>query len=111
VEACLRNPGRSARVLKEYDAAMERARASFTWFIYRIREPAMRNLFMSPRNWFRMEEAVLSLLAGDMFGGWRIRSRLYMFRGIYYITKLAHLRHRVRAPRKLGGQASVEAAG
>jgi hypothetical protein len=34
-----------------------------------------------------------------------------MFRGIYYITKLAHLRHRVRAPRKLSGQASVEAAG
>ena len=33
----------------------------------------MRNLFMSPRNWFRMEEAVLSLLAGGIFDGWPIR--------------------------------------
>jgi flavin-dependent dehydrogenase len=110
VEACLRNPACAPRVLRQYDTAMQRARASFTWFIYRIREPAMRNLFMSPRNIFRMEEAVLSLLAGDMLGGWRIRSRLYMFRAIYYITKLAHLRHRLRAPRKLP-ETSVEAAG
>ena len=53
---------------------MTRQRATlleaFTWFIYRIREPAMRNLFMSPRNWFRMEEAVLSLLAGGIVDGW-----------------------------------------
>ncbi len=111
VEACLRKPAQAPRVLKRYDAAMERTRSSFTWFIYRIREPAMRNLFMSPRNWFRMEEAVLSLLAGDMSGGWRVRARLYMFRGIYYITKLAHLRHRVRAPQKRGADAPAEAIG
>jgi hypothetical protein len=75
--------------------------SSITWFIYRIREPAMRNLFMSPRNWLRMEEAILSLLAGDIFGGWAIRSRLYLFRAIYYITKFSHLRHRLRAPAKM----------
>jgi hypothetical protein len=45
-----------------------------------------------------MEEAVLSLLAGDFFGGWQVRSRLYLFQAIYYITKFAHLRHRLRAP-------------
>jgi flavin-dependent dehydrogenase len=111
VEACLKKPARAAKILKNYDAAMERTRSAFTWFIYRIREPAMRNLFMSPRNWFRMEEAVLSLLAGDMEGGWRVRSRLYMFRGIYYITKLAHLRHRVRAPRKVSAKTAVEVLG
>jgi hypothetical protein len=56
----------------------------------------MRNLFMSPRNWFRMEEAVLSLLAGDIFAAPAVRWRLLVFKAIYYITKMSHLRHRVR---------------
>ena len=96
VDACLSKPHHAAGVLKRYDAMTRQALNSFTWFIYRIREPAMRNLFMSPRNWFRMEEAVLSLLAGGIFDGWPIRLRLYMFRAVYYATKLSHLRFRMR---------------
>jgi len=102
VDECLRKPQRAARVLKKYDAATRGALGAFTWFIYRIREPAMRNLFMSPRNWFRMEEAVLSLLAGGIFDGWAIRSRLYVFRLFYYITKLALMRHRVAGAPQTG---------
>jgi len=102
VETCLRKPQKAAQALRRYEAATRQSLKSFSWFIYRIREPAMRNLFMSPRNWFRMEEAVLSLLSGDVFGGWQVRSRLYMFRAIYYITKFAHLRHRLRAPATVG---------
>jgi hypothetical protein len=95
VEECLGRPARAARALRHYDAQARNILGSFTWFIYRIREPAMRNLFMSPRNWFRMEEAVLSLLAGGIFDGWAIKSRLYVFRLFYYITKLAQMRFRV----------------
>jgi len=109
VDACLRAPEKSRRALARYDAATQRALGNFTWFIYRIREPAMRNLFMSPRNWFRMEEAVLSLLAGELSGGWLVRSRLYMFRVIYYITKLAHLRFHFGAPPKLAAGAPAAA--
>lgn len=102
VEKCLSAPRRAPAVLKHYDAAVRNMMGSFTWFIYRIREPAMRNLFMSPRNMFRVEEAVLSLLAGGIFDGWPVRLRLYMFRGIYYATKFAHLRFRLaRAPREV----------
>jgi flavin-dependent dehydrogenase len=110
VETCLRKPHKAAQALRRYEAATRDSLKSFSWFIYRIREPAMRNLFMSPRNWFRMEEAVLSLLSGDVFGGWQVRSRLYMFRAIYYITKFAHLRHRLRAPAQVSPQAP-DAAG
>jgi flavin-dependent dehydrogenase len=92
VDVCLSHPKRAARALKRYDAATHYALNAFCWFVYRIREPAMRNLFMSPRNWFRMEDAILSLLAGGIFDGWPIRLRLYMFRTIYYITKFTHLR-------------------
>ena len=102
VDACLRAPHQAERVLRRYDAATRKALGAFTWFIYRISEPAMRNLFMSPRNVFRMEEAVLSLLAGGIFEGGQVRARLYLFKALYYITKFAHLQKRVfarRAPR------------
>ena len=32
---------------------------NFSWFIYRMTSPAIRELFMNPRNYFRMQEAVL----------------------------------------------------
>ncbi|MBU6506492.1 MAG: tryptophan 7-halogenase [Alphaproteobacteria bacterium] len=101
IEKCLRNPQRSQQALKRYNAATRRALSAFTWFIYRIREPAMRNLFMSPRNWFRIEEAVLSLLAGDIFDGSPVRARLLIFKAIFYVTKFSHLRHRIPAWRRL----------
>ena len=110
VDACLRSPARARRILGRYDAATRRALGAFTWFIYRIREPAMRNLFMSPRNWFRVEEAVLALLAGDIFVGRSVRARLYVFRIIFYITKLSHLRHRIPAWRKRWPDARAAAA-
>ena len=107
VETCLRKPGQSARALRDYDATVMRALGSIIWFIYRIRDPAMRDLFMSPRNWFRMEEAILSLLAGDIFGGWAIRSRLALFRAIFYATKLSH---RLRGNRALPASRSRQPA-
>jgi flavin-dependent dehydrogenase len=100
VDGCLRAPRKAARLLRRYDARTRRALGAFTWFIYRIREPAMRNLFMSPRNMFRVEEAVLSLLAGSVADGWSVRGRLYIFRAIYYVTKLAHLRFWVTGDRR-----------
>jgi flavin-dependent dehydrogenase len=95
VRGCLAAPAKSAKLLRRYEARTRGAANAFTWFIYRIREPAMRNLFMSPRNMFRVEEAVLALLAGGIFDGWSLRFRLYIFRMIYYVTKLSHLRFRL----------------
>ena len=109
VEAALATPARAARALRHYDAAVSRALGSFSWFIYRIREPAMRNLFMSPRNFLRMEEAVLALRAGDISNRWPIRIRLTLFRALYYVTKFAHLRFRL-APRQTQREAVVELA-
>jgi hypothetical protein len=45
----------------------------------------MRDLFMEPRNFFRMREAVLSLLSGDVFDHSPIRARLLLFKAVYYI--------------------------
>ena len=111
VEACLRKPEQAARALRGYDTSVKRAIGSITWFIYRIREPAMRHLFMAPRNVFRVEEAVLSLLAGDIFGGWAVRSRLMIFRAIFYATKLSHRLRAMRAPRAARATVVAKVAG
>ena len=50
--------------------------------------PAMRKLFMAPRNHLRMQEALLSLLAGDLFRGTPIHWSLRAFKAVYYATTL-----------------------
>ena len=57
--------------------------------------PAMRDMFMGPRNIFRVKEALLSVLAGDVFGTTPIRGRLLVFKGLYYATSLLNFRRTV----------------
>ena len=56
---------------------------SFSWFIYRFTTPAMRDLFENPRNDWQVEQAVVSMLAGDGDEQPRIRRRLAIFKAIY----------------------------
>ena len=111
VEACLREPQRAERILERYEAAARRGLATFTWYIYRIRSPVFRNIFMSPRNRFRIEEAVLSLLAGDVFGRSPIGWRLVAFKLIYYAMSATYLVHRIkdRLMRRRGNEIAAAA--
>ena len=59
----------------------------------------MRNLFMAPRNVLRMKEALLSLLAGDIFGTTPIWASLHAFKVVYYVMRLAHPRTSLAALR------------
>jgi hypothetical protein len=61
---------------------------AFSWFIYRVTNPTLRNMFMEPRNFFRVKEALLSVLAGDLFGNTRIGGPLLIFKGFYYVTSI-----------------------
>jgi flavin-dependent dehydrogenase len=84
VMTCLDQPQKSAQALKQFERDVRQGLGSFTWFIYRMTSPVIRNLFMAPRNFFRMEEAVLSLLAGDISPTSPIRPRLALFKALYY---------------------------
>ena len=64
----------------------------FSWFIYRVTNPTMRDLFMAPSERLGIKSAVISVLAGDLFGRTRFKRGLYLFRGLYYIFSIAHLR-------------------
>ena len=78
--------------LRKYEKTIRGGLKTFSWFIYRITTPALRKMFMSPRNWFRMEEAILSLLAADIFRRTPLRRPLFIFKVIYYTSSIINWR-------------------
>ena len=97
VDTCLRHPQRAAASLKQFDHAMRLGPKAFSWFIYRVTNPTMRNMFMQPRNIFRVKEALLSVLAGDVFGKTPIHRPLLLFKGLYYAASLRNFRSTLTA--------------
>jgi flavin-dependent dehydrogenase len=92
IDACLSRPAESAAALQAFDRAMKHGPEVFSWFIYRITNPTMRDIFMAPRNIFRVKEALLSVLAGDIFGTTPIWRGLRIFKVIYYLSFLGNFR-------------------
>lgn len=97
VDTCLRQPERAGAALKKFDRTMRHGPRVFSWFIYRITTPAMRDMFMHPRNVMRVKEALLSVLAGDIYGNAPIWTSLRLFKGLYYTFSLLSLRRSLRA--------------
>jgi len=97
VEACLRNPTRAAELKRNFEKSANHALRHFSWFIYRMTRPAMLALFMAPANRFRIQEAILSLLSGDLYRGTPIYRSLFAFKAIYYVTSAFKLRQTIRA--------------
>jgi len=64
----------------------------FSWFIYRVTNPTMRDLFMGPSDVLKMRSGLLSVLAGDIFGRTPLAGPLAAFRAVYYAFSLLHLR-------------------
>jgi flavin-dependent dehydrogenase len=84
VDTCLHRPAEASTALKRFDRTMRVGPKRFSWFIYRVTNPTMRNLFMGPRNVLRMQEGLLSVLAGDVFGKTPIGLPLFAFKIVYY---------------------------
>ena len=76
---------------------MRRGPGIFSWLIYRVTTPAIRELFMAPSERFGLQAALVSVLAGDIFGRTRWRAGLAIFQAIYYIKSLFMLRQSVAA--------------
>jgi flavin-dependent dehydrogenase len=89
IDTCLREPAKAPAALAEFDRLMKHGPKEFSWFIYRITNPSMRDMFMGPSNKFRVEEALLSLLAGDIFGKTPIWPSIRILKGIYYLLSLS----------------------
>jgi flavin-dependent dehydrogenase len=91
VAACLDQPAAAAqKALRRFEHHMVHGPREFSWFIFRMTNPALRDLFMEPHNPLRVKEAVLALLAGDIYGGSPIGPSLKAFKAIYYLGSLVH---------------------
>jgi len=97
VDTCLRHPEMAKVALKNFDKSMRIGPKEFSWFIYRITNPTLRNMFMEPRNVFRVKEALLSVLAGDVYGNTPVHGRLLVFKVIYYAASLLNPRRTLKA--------------
>jgi hypothetical protein len=57
----------------------------------------MRKLFANPRNNWQLEQAMISMLAGDVFRDNGVQWRLRVFKLIYWLTALGECREQARA--------------
>jgi len=97
VEAALDGKREAARLRKAFDRSMTFGPREFSWFIFRVTNPTMREFFMSPQNPFRVKEALLSLLAGDIHGKTPIWRSIAVLKTLYYLVSIGNLRRTVRA--------------
>ncbi len=76
-----------ARHFAAYERRVRRGVAPLFRFIHKYYEPAFFDLFMRPRNYFGMFEAVLAVLSGGSFLGltWRTRCALRL---LFAITRI-----------------------
>ena len=89
------------KACKQYQREIQKGISTFSWFIYRFTSPVMVNLMSNPRNTFRVAQAVVSMLAGDVFSNRHVRRRLIVFKTIYFVSWLfnwraAHAARKIR---------------
>jgi flavin-dependent dehydrogenase len=99
VDTCLRHPQQAAAALNKFGQSLRRGPRAFTWFIYRVTNPTLRDMLMGPSNIFRVKEALLSVLAGDVFGKTPTRMPLLAFKALYYGGCLWHFGRTLQARR------------
>jgi len=102
VDAALREPAREPALMRALHRRFEAGLDEFKWFIYRFTAPPMKRLFAEPRNILKVEQAVVSMLAGDVFGARPVLWRLRVFRLIYalFALRLAPQAWRARLQRR-----------
>jgi flavin-dependent dehydrogenase len=110
VEARLREPAKEAKRRREFERVMRRGPTQFSWFIYRVTNPTMRELFLRPSEALQMKGGLLSVLAGDIFGRTPLRRPLALFKLTYYAFLLANLRRTIAASRRRASNIRDDAA-
>ena len=89
-----------ASARRHFEWTMRHGPKEFSWFIYRVTNPTMRELFMEPSDRLDMKKALLSILAGDLFRGTRFRKGLFFFKLVYYAFSTVKLRRTLDAVRR-----------
>ncbi|MDQ6685505.1 MAG: hydroxylase, partial [Pseudomonadota bacterium] len=91
VETALDRPRSMAGARRRFERFMQHGPRQFSWFIFRVSSPTMRGFFMEPGNPLRVKEALLSLLAGDIYGKTPIWPSIFALKTLYYLVSLGNL--------------------
>ncbi|HET7587294.1 MAG TPA: NAD(P)/FAD-dependent oxidoreductase [Gammaproteobacteria bacterium] len=86
VDAILRKPAREGALQRRYERETRSGLKKFSWFIYRFTTPTIQKLFNQPRNTLQIQQAVTSMLAGDVYRNRPADRRLLLFKLIYRLT-------------------------
>ena len=97
VEATLDRPRAKASARRRFDRLMRHGPRQFSWFIFRVTNPTLREFFMDPGNPLRVKEALLSLLAGDIYGKTPIWPSIFAIKALYYLVSIGNLGRTWRA--------------
>jgi len=100
VAAALDRPAEAGALRQRFERYMRKGPREFSWFIFRVTNPTIREFFMYPENPFRVKEALMSLLAGDIYGKTPIWRSLRVLKTIYYLVSAGHPRRTWEAWRR-----------
>jgi len=97
IEAVLDGKREAGALRRNFDRRVQHGPRQFSWFIFRVTNPTMREFFMAPQNPFRVQEALISLLAGDIYGKTPIWPSIRILKTLYYLVSFGNLARTVRA--------------
>ena len=107
VAGCLAEPRREAVLQRDYARFIRRGLGQLSWFIFRFNSPAMARLFAHPGDTLKVEQAMVSMLAGDVFSSRRVWWRLQFFKLIYLSSWISLWRRSLRNRRTRRRQVGV----
>ena len=111
IDAWLRRAPDTEAKFTHFEKMARRGVETFSWFIWRFNSPGMRSLMLHPGNPFRVQEAVISMLAGDVFRDIGARSRFFLFKFFFYMFSLKNWRVSYELWKKRVRNPSVEFRG
>ena len=111
VDAALREPSVERAQQRRLERRLRTGMQRFSFFIYRFNNPVMKRLFRAPSNRLRIEQGIISMLAGDVFDSPRVLWRLHLFKMVYGALTLRDLRRWHSAHHQQMAQARAQFSG
>jgi flavin-dependent dehydrogenase len=92
VQTALDRPAALPAARKALEKRMRVGPRDYSWYIYRVTNPTIRDMFMHPQNIFNAKRGLMSLLAADIHHGKDYRRSLFMFKVLYYLISIRNWR-------------------
>jgi flavin-dependent dehydrogenase len=86
----LDDPKRGQVLAQITNQELAEAMGRISWLIYRINDPVLRSMFLSPSNMFWMRDGIVNMLAGNLRRSPRATLPVMMFKAVYHCLSVLH---------------------